>query len=225
MVPMERLIDAVWPDDPPASARKAIQVYVSHLRRALQEMPGAELVTVRPGYRLDVEPGDVDVHRFRDLVRRAEHADAASAAELLMEALALWRGPAVADLSNGTLRDLLAAGLEEERLLAFEERVVAQLRLGRAQAVVSELAEYVVTHPLRERAYRLLMHALFQCGRQAEALAVYQDARTVLIERLGTEPGPELRAVHQQILCARRDPEPVVAYRVPPPAILVPDSA
>jgi DNA-binding SARP family transcriptional activator len=207
VVSLERLIDAVWPTEPPATARKAIQVYVSHLRRALVAVPAVELVTVRPGYRLDTDPGNVDVHRFRALVEQAKDVSAARVVELLTEALDLWRGPAVADVSNTEMRGLLVAGLEEERRIAFEERIVAELCLGRAQHAVSELTEYVAAHPLRERGYRLLMRALYQCGRQAEALAAYQDARRVLAERLGTEPGPELRILHEQLLRGRMEPD------------------
>lgn len=205
IVPLERLIDAVWPCSPPVTARKAIQVYVSHLRRALSAVPDVELVTVRPGYRLDVDPAEVDVHQFRHLVDCARNAPVERAAWLLGEALELWRGPAIADISNDTVRDLLVAGLDEQRLIAVEERVVAHLCLGRAQHVVTELAEYVVVNPLRERGHWLLMRALFSCGRRAEALAAYQNARTALAERLGTEPGPELRVLHEQMLHGRLD--------------------
>lgn len=214
VVPVDRLIDLVWPDDPPATARKAVQVYVSHLRRALADVPGAELVTVRPGYRMDADPADVDVHRFRALVRLAGASDAGVAAEVLAEALALWRGPVVADMVTSPIRESLGASLEEERLHAVEERAAAEISLGRAQAVVAELTGYVAVYPLRERGYRLLMRALYYCGRQAEALGVYQLARVTLGERLGTEPGPELRALHEQLLRGEMEPEADKAERI-----------
>ncbi len=209
VVAFDRLIDAVWPGGPPASARKAIQVYVSQLRRALADLPGAELVTRRPGYRLEVARHDVDVHRFRELVEQARSQDPARAGDLLGSALALWQGPAVADIADEGLRELLAAGLEEERLAAVEARFLCDLRAGRAETVVPGLIEHVAAHPLRERGYRLLMGALRDCGRGAEALAVFQNARTTLAEALGTEPGPELRALHVALLRAQEGVEDV----------------
>lgn len=209
VVAVDRLIDAVWPGGPPASARKAIQVYVSQLRHALADVPGAELVTNRPGYRLEVDRHDVDVHWFRELVEQARSQDPERAGDSLGSALKLWRGPAVADIADEGLRELLAAGLEEERLAAVEARFRCGLRAGRAGATVPGLAEHVAAYPLRERGYRLLMCGLRDCGREAEAMAVYENARETLAAALGTEPGPELRALHAELFTARAGTEDV----------------
>lgn len=207
MVPMDRLVDAVWPVGPPTTARKAIQVYISHLRRALRDVHGVELHTVRPGYCLDVDAEDVDVHCFRALVGRAKTVPPQAARELLEQALALWRGPAVSDVPSDDMRDSLAAGLEEQRMIAWEERIAMDVWLGRSPRVICELTEFVAAHPLRERGHCLLMRALFSSGRQAEALAAFGNVRTILAERLGTEPGPELRSLHEQLLHGRIDVE------------------
>ncbi|QGK69893.1 hypothetical protein GIY23_10505 [Allosaccharopolyspora coralli] len=132
------------------------------------------------------------MHRFRQLVERSRMEEPATAGESLARALELWQGPAVADFVDEGLRELLAAGLEEERLAAVEARFRCDLRSGRAEVAVPGLTEHVAAHPLRERGYRLLMGALRDCGRRAEALAVFQNARQTLAEALGTDPGPEL---------------------------------
>ncbi|RAY13761.1 AfsR/SARP family transcriptional regulator [Actinomadura craniellae] len=191
VVGVQRLIDELYGDDPPAEAANALQSQVSRLRRALG---AGGLVEHGPtGYRLVAGPGAVDAHRFERLAgagRRAlAEGDPERAAALLRDALALWRGPVPA---------AGAARLAELRLAAVEDRIDAELALGAGD--VAELRELVAAHPLRERPWGLLMRALDGTGRRAEALAVYAEARRVLAEELGTDPSPELAAVHLELL-------------------------
>ncbi|MEU6711286.1 BTAD domain-containing putative transcriptional regulator [Nonomuraea sp. NPDC046802] len=216
VVPMERLELAVWGQEPPpARARNVIQGAVSHLRRLLIGVPGAKLVTVPPGYRLDVDPMRVDLFLFRDLLRRAGPDDAD---DLLGQALDLWSGPALADVAGPWLHDTFATALEEERLAAVEERLTIGLRAGRHREVLAELPMLMSEHPLRERPAYLMMAALHQDGRRAAALEVFRDMRELLVEELGIEPGAELRALHQRIL-QEKPAEPLPA---PAPAELPP---
>jgi predicted ATPase/DNA-binding SARP family transcriptional activator len=187
----ERLIDAVWGDDPPASARGALQVHVHALRKAL----GVDrIVTRAPGYLVRVAPGELDAARFDELVMEGRHA----------EALALWRGPALADVADQAFARADVARLEEARLTALEGRIAADVERGAHEPVVAELDGLVAVHPHRERLRSLQMLALYRSGRQADALAAYRDARAALDE-LGLEPSAELRALEQRIL--RQDPE------------------
>jgi DNA-binding SARP family transcriptional activator len=200
-VPGERLVDALWGERPPATATKAIQVYVSGLRRVV----GADRLQTRGrGYAIVAVPEEIDVARFERLTaegRRALAAGAhAEAAERLATALALWRGPALADLAAEPFAEPAAARLEELRLAALETRLDADLLLGRHAELVGELEGLVAGEPLRERPRRQLMLALYRSGRQAEALAAYQEARTTLVEELGIEPGPELQELERAIL-------------------------
>jgi predicted ATPase/DNA-binding SARP family transcriptional activator len=188
----DRLIDAVWGDDPPESAANALQVYVSQLRKAL----GAGVVVRRPpGYALGVEPEAVDLVRFERLVAQARPAPPSRAAELLREALALWRGDPEAD----------APRLQELRLAAVEDRIDADLALGRHADLVSELEVLVAEEPLRERPRAQLMLALYRCGRQADALDLYRRTREVLVEELGIDPSPELQQLERAVLA--QDPQ------------------
>ncbi|WP_344939450.1 AfsR/SARP family transcriptional regulator [Sphaerisporangium flaviroseum] len=205
VVGTQRLIDGLYGQSPPGDAANALQSQVSRLRRGLGA-EGGGLVELHPsGYRLAVDSESVDAHRFQRLAREGRRALAAGdhfqASALLREALALWRGPALADVPVAEAR---AAGLEELRLAAVEDRVEAGLALGGHREVVAELAELVAAHPLRERPRGLLMRALHGCGRQAEALAVFEDGRRVLAEELGADPSAELAAVHLAVL--RNDP-------------------
>jgi predicted ATPase/DNA-binding SARP family transcriptional activator len=187
VVPFDAIVDALWPDAPPRSAGKIVQTYVSRLRKAL----GAEaIVRHGNGYALVVDGESLDLHRFQELTAAGEHE----------EALALWRGPALADIA--TLPGLRpeAERLEELRLRAIEERLEADLGGGRHAEVVGELGGLVAAHPLRERLHGLLMLALYRAGRQADALAVYQDARRLLVEELGIEPGADLKELERRIL-------------------------
>jgi DNA-binding SARP family transcriptional activator len=187
LIPVERLIDEIWHDGPPASSRNLVQGYVSDLRRLLYGSAGArgDLVTAQPGYQLRIEPEQLDLHRFERLVEDARVAgEPQRAAELLREALALWRGPALADVSPGALRGE-AVRLEEARLSALEERVDLDLQLGRHAELIGELTALRVEHPLRERPIGQLMIALHRSGRRAEALALYRKARRTFVEELG----------------------------------------
>ncbi|MET8228879.1 BTAD domain-containing putative transcriptional regulator [Streptomyces sp. NPDC005301] len=201
----ETLIDEVWADDPPQDAPAALQALVGRLRRAL----GKDAVISGPGgYRLAAARDDVDLYVFERLVRDAKTAlargDARTAADGLREALALWRGPALADLPD---RDA-ATRAEALRLEATRTRLAADLRLGRAPDVVPELRELTAAHPYDEPLHALLIHALRDAGRHADALAAYETARRALLEGLGTDPGPELRALHGELLGESEAPVP-----------------
>ncbi|WP_187438127.1 BTAD domain-containing putative transcriptional regulator [Actinomadura decatromicini] len=211
VVPAERLIDGLYGAEPPSGAANALQSQVSRLRRGLGD---AALVEGRPaGYRIVAGEDDVDALRFERLARDGRRELAAgrhdAAAELLAEALGLWRGPALADVS-APFAEAQAARLEEERASVVEEYGAARLATGDAEAVVAPLRDLVDARPLRERARALLMRALHGCGRQAEALAVFEDGRRILAEELGADPSKELADVHLAILRGDRseDGEP-----------------
>jgi DNA-binding SARP family transcriptional activator len=197
VVSAQRLIDELWDEAPPPTAATALQVYVSTLRKTLGE--GA-IATRAPGYVLEASSDSVDAHRFAALRERAHSLDPAAAALLLREALALWRGPALADV--GLPRE--AERLEEGRLGAVEERIDADLALGRAEELVPELEALVREHPFHERLRRQLMLALYRAGRQADALEAFAAARRTFVDALGIEPAPMLQQLHQAIL--RQDP-------------------
>src|SRR5919109_2135269 len=201
VVSRDRLIDALWGEEPPDTARNTIQVYVSQLRKLL---PEGMLETVAPGYRLAVEPDSVDLFEFVRLSEEGRGAlaagDAAGAAETLRAALALWRGPPLADLAWEPFAQSEIVRLEELRLAALEDRIDADLALGRHGQLVSELEQLVAEHPLRERLRAQLMLALYRSGRQADALAVYQRARRTLVDELGIEPSETLRRLERAIL-------------------------
>ncbi|MEV6864083.1 BTAD domain-containing putative transcriptional regulator [Streptosporangium subroseum] len=196
---VDRLIAEVWGDQPPVSAEAVLRVYVSALRKVVDGIR-----TVPGGYLLDVDPDQVDAHRFERLVtagRRTRDAGrTAEAADDLRAALALWRGPALAGIDSGELRRAHAVPLEELRLTAIEERVALDLALGRGAEVAGEVRALVAAHPLRERAWGQLMLALDQAGRRSEALGAYQEARRLLVDELGLEPGAELREAHERVL-------------------------
>ena len=205
VVPATRLIDGLWGDDPPGSAANLVQGYVSGLRKAV----GKEAIETRgAGYVVRVEPGALDLQRFEELAhhgsRALEEGDAARASSSLGDALALWRGPALADLADDSLLDPVSGRLEELRVLALERRVEADLALGRDADVVGELEELIAEHPLRERPHGLLMTALYRSGRQADALGAYREARSVLVDELGIEPSAWLTDLHAAIL--RQEP-------------------
>lgn len=198
----EQLVDGMYGPRPPEGVANALQSQVSRLRRAL----GRDLVEFHPaGYRLVADPQDVDARRFELLTQQGRQAlaggDPGRAATLLREALELWRG---APLSDAPHAEAAAAALAELRLAATEDRVQADLDLGRHRELVAELSQLAAAHPLRERLRALLMRALYGSGRQAEALTVYDEARKILDEELGVEPGAELAAAHLAVL--RADP-------------------
>ena len=197
VVATERLVDEVWGDAAPATVAKSIQVYISRMRK---ELGDGRVVTRPPGYALHVDPSELDLARFQALLAQAVDADPATAAATLREALALWRGPALADLAYEPFAQAHAAQLEELRFSALEQRIDADLAVGQHAQLVGELEALVAQHPLRERLREQLMLALYRSGRQADALAVYQAARTTLVEELGIEPGRALRDLHQAIL-------------------------
>ncbi len=188
-VSTDHLAEGLWGEQPPASGPKMVQLYVSHLRRLL-DGNGAEIVTHGRGYELRLSDGEIDAIRFEKLVAQARGR----------EALALWRGEPLADLAD----EPFAAGeirrLEELRLRAAELAIDADLDAGRHADVIGELDALIADHPLRERLRAQRMLALYRCGRQAEALGAYRDARAVLVEEVGVEPGAELRGLHDAIL-------------------------
>jgi YVTN family beta-propeller protein len=200
-VSRDRLIDRLWGESPPPSAAHTLDDYVSRLRRAL----GAARIERHPaGYLIRVEPGELDLERFEALLEQGRAAaadgDAVQASTVLGEALDLWRGRALADLENEPFATSESERLEERRLLAEEARIEAELELGRGGELVGELERLVAEHPFRERLLGQLMLALYQAGRQAEALAAYQAGRRRLAAELGLEPGPELRELERRIL-------------------------
>ena len=197
VVSADRIVDLVWGEEPPPTASTALQGHVSKLRRLLG--PGA-IETHPPGYLLRAAPDDVDADRFVFLIARATGAPPGPAARRLREALALVRGPALADLADQPFAEIEAARLEELRLTATEARIAADLDLDGAAAVVPELEALVAEHPYRERLHALRMLALYRTGRQADALAAYQAARASLDEGLGIDPGPDLQALELAIL-------------------------
>src|SRR5438105_9182716 len=208
---MERLVDELWGEEPPARATKALQVYVSQLRKAL----GPErLVTRPPGYELRVDEEELDVARFESLAAAAREqlstGNARAAAAGLREALELWRGPALREFRAEPFAELAAARLEDQRLAAVEDRLQAELDTGEAARVVPELEELVAAEPLRERPRELLMLPLYRAGRQADALDLYRRTRDLFVNELGIEPGSALRELEQAVL--RQD----TALRAPP---------
>jgi DNA-binding SARP family transcriptional activator len=202
VVSVDRLVDRLWGPDPPATAGKIVQGYVSRLRKALPE--GGMLETRPPGYRLDVSESQTDLGRFRRLRREADAAAEAGrlqgAVVLLREALALWRGPPLADVAPDLQVGGELAPLAELALAAQEERIELELALGQDARLIGELQALITAEPLRERPRRQLMLALYRSGRQADALEVYREWRQRLADELGLEPGPELRELERRIL-------------------------
>jgi len=200
----DRLIDDLWGDERPETADHALQVYISNLRRAL----GREAIVTRAGgYALAVDADGVDAVRFQRLAERGRAElgrDPEAAAQTLREALALWRGPALADVAYEEFAQAEVGRLEELRLIALEERIEADLRLGRHAALVAELESLVAEHPLRERLRAQLVLALYRSGRQSDSLDAYRQARETLLEELGLEPSAELRELQAAIL--RQEP-------------------
>ncbi len=194
----DRLIDELWGEDLPANPANALQALVSRLRRSV----GAEVIVTRPpGYVLDVPPDAVDAVRFRTMVAAARHEpDPAERGRRYRQALALWRGPALAEFTGEESLVRERALLEELRLQAVESRIAADLEVGDASEVVPELERLIADHPLREGLRASHMLALYRQGRQADALRAYTEASRLLGEELGIEPGPELRAMEEAIL-------------------------
>ncbi|MER0479491.1 BTAD domain-containing putative transcriptional regulator [Streptomyces sp. Edi2] len=216
------LISDIWGLDPPADAAGALQALVGRLRRALGH---AAVASADGGYRLCAEPDAVDLHRFERLAaeggRALTAADPAGAAALLDDALALWRGPALADLPDAGAE---ASRAERRRLDAQRTRLAADLALGRADRALPTLHALCQDHPLDEPLQALRLRALRAAGRTAEALAAYEEIRTGLADRLGVDPGPELRALHAELLRPPADTVPPSAHPHAPGAAHVPDT-
>ena len=198
----DRLIEELWGARPPSAAANALQYHVSQLRKALA--PHEAIVTQEPGYVIRIGPDELDLLRFELLVEEARHATPELAARMLREALALWRGPPLADLADESFAQLEILRLEELRLGALERRLDADLALGRFAELVGEVQVLVREHPLRERLRAALMQSLYGSGRQAEALEAYRETRRLLVDELGIEPSAALRELEQAIL--RHDP-------------------
>ena len=215
VVSSDRLIDQLWGQAPPPTATKALHGLVSTLRRRLEaEHDGKTppiLETRAPGYLLAIDRDQVDANRFRRLVAEATQAPVATKAAWLRDALGLWRGRALDEFAYEPFAQAAIAELEELRLAALEERVEADLALGRHAGLVAELEGLIAEHPLRERLRAQLMLALYRCGRQVDALELYRVTRQLLVDELGIEPGPALQRLEQAILA--QDP----SLEVPPP--------
>jgi DNA-binding SARP family transcriptional activator/WD40 repeat protein len=209
LVPTDALIDEVWGDEHPEAVRNSLQTYASHLRKVLgpERLEGS-----RAGYVLAADPSEVDAFQFQSLLRDARRLlpiEPKAAIPVFDEALALWRGPAFADLAGE--RSLLAesARLDELRLSALEDRADALITVGRHAEVIGDLEGLTKSHPLRERLWGQLILGLYRAGRQGEALAAFERVRQVLADELGVDPSPDLRRLHEQIL--RQSPELEIA--------------
>jgi DNA-binding SARP family transcriptional activator len=225
VVSLDELAEVLWDSTPPPTARVTLRNHVKSLRQVLGPAVSARIVTLPPGYLIDLREPELDLLRFTSLcaagseavrARRWDQADAS-----LSEALALWRGSPLADVPSEVLRRDEIPRLEQLRLQAQEYRIDAALRLGRHAEVIPELRLLVAQHRMRERFHGQLMLALYQSGQQAEALAVYRGARQLLVGELGVEPGPALRQLHQAMLAGAADlsasvPEAPATMRVLP---------
>ena len=219
VVSRDRLIEQLWSGRPPASAATSLHAHISRLRRALRE--DRRILTTGGGYLIRVANGELDRERFERMVEAGGAAISAGdwelASETLREALSLWRGPPLSDFQYDSFTQAEIARLEELRVAAVEQRIEAELALGREAQALGDLERLVREHPYRERLHGQLMLALYRTGRQADALAAYQAARRTLVEELGLEPSAELRELEQDIL--RHDPS------LSPPAAQAPATA
>jgi DNA-binding SARP family transcriptional activator len=201
VVSTDRLIDALWGESPPASAPNSVHIYVSQLRKVLGE---SSLLTRGHGYVFPLEPGQLDLERFEELLdegwRLLTAGEPARARETLRAALALWRGAPLADVANAPFAQREIARLEDLRLAALEARIEAGLALGRHTELIGELNTLTAANPLNERFWAQLMLALYRAGRQTQALAAYQNARRKLAEQVGLAPGPELQRLEKAVL-------------------------
>ncbi|RCW43542.1 DNA-binding SARP family transcriptional activator [Halopolyspora algeriensis] len=214
-VSMDRLIDTLWAETPPATARTIIHGHISKLRKLFTAAPVTEgedvpaIITRAPGYLLTVSSDRIDAHRARALIDHARGLEPPERSRVLSEALALWRGPALADIASDRLRRTIAANLDELRLFALEERIAADLELGYHQHLVTELSGLVDEYPLRERLTGLLILAHHRSGQRAQAQARYHALRERLSDEFGIDPGPELRSLYERML---RDDETLLAH-------------
>jgi DNA-binding SARP family transcriptional activator len=226
VVPIDRLVDAIWDDDPPATARTQVQICVSALRRTLARSGRTgDIETQPPGYLLTGAGVTIDARRFDELVRTARSAAAegrlADAVDALTAGLALWRGAPLAGLT-GRAVEAHVVRLNERRMAAAEERIRLEFSLGRHIEVIGELQALIADNPLRERFYAYLMSALQGAGRSADALDVYDRARTIFVEELGIEPGTELRELQSAILSGHSAPGLSRAGDLPRHAVAAP---
>lgn len=209
VVSADQLMDELWPDGPPASAQTTLQTYVYQLRKTFggggaRNNGKGPLVTRQAGYVLDVRPEDVDVFRFEQLASAGRAAlrrgEPRPAADLLRQALASWRGPALTDVRRGPRLEGYATYLEEQHMQALSLRIEADIAIGRHREVVGELRALVMRHRLHEDLYLRLMQALHHSGRRGDALQVYHQLRRVLKEELGLGPSIEVRRLQHEIL-------------------------
>ncbi|MFL6030620.1 MAG: BTAD domain-containing putative transcriptional regulator, partial [Gaiellaceae bacterium] len=226
VVPVDRIIDELWHEKPPPSATKSVQALVARLRRMLEGEPSTRngdagdngtVVTRSHGYVLTVAPGELDLDRFESLLEEGRRAlaagRAAEASATLRQALALWRGPALAEFAHNSFAHVEIARLDVLRLSGLEELIEADLAAGRSAELIAEVGALVAAHPLRERLRRQLMLAFYRSGRQAEALQVYQETRRLLVDELGIEPSPALQQLERSILVQDASLEPPAQVR------------
>ncbi|MFD1936679.1 BTAD domain-containing putative transcriptional regulator [Nonomuraea mangrovi] len=219
VVQVEELIDCLWDESPPATARETVHSHVMRLRKALAGSGRMPLLTRAPGYLLDIEPDGIDLHRVQALRSQAEGRSPEGAATILREALDLWRGPMLADVNSAVLRSRHVRAWEDVWLQTMECHVRAELAMERHVELLGTLRSLVASHPLHEGFRGQLMTALSACGQRAEALREYDEARKLMVVELGIEPGRQLRLIHEQILGADTRPEP------PPPPLPGPAAA
>src|SRR5215472_7621262 len=215
VVPVDELIDAVWEEEPPRSARGSLQVLMTRLRQTLARVPGCQLERYGDGYRLQIEPGQVDVHQFRALAKAGRAAADGQAALAAFDlALALWRGPALADVRGTARVEAIRSTLAEEHLGAASDRIGGLLDCGLEREAAAELPALLARNPLAERLAGMLMVALHRCGERGDALQVFRDIRGRLRGELGVEPGPELKGLYRQILAGTAGPAAAARHRV-----------
>ncbi len=221
LVPTETLIDELWGDNPPGTANNLVSIYVHRLRKVIDDPEGRTLLYRKPGYLLRVAPDDLDLGHFEALAAEGRDVLASGqqerAAELLGQALGLWRGPLLADVPPSPSIDRYARPAVEQWLSTTELRIEADLGCGRAARVIPELRGLVTQHPLRERLWALLVRALEESGRRAEALDAYAQARAVIADELGVDPGAELQRLYTELLAA--DTRPPGPGPAPPAAV------
>jgi DNA-binding SARP family transcriptional activator len=204
VVPVDELVELVWDGVPPPHATRTLRVHVVRLRQALGPSAAARIITTPPGYLCQVGEDELDILLFGILCRQARAAarqwEWAHAVGLLSEALELWRGTPLVDVPSDLLRQRELPRLDQLYTQAVEDHLEVGIRLGQHEQLIPQLRDLIAGYPLRERPYAQLMRALAGGGRRAEALEVYQRARSVLVDELGIEPGPELRDLQQSIL-------------------------
>lgn len=222
VVPVSELLDRLWGESHPVSALAAVHNHMARLRRSLGAEAGARIRTRSPGYLAEIrDDEELDLARFHSLhtaaAAEAEHGAYDRAAAMLRQALGLWRGNALSDVPATTVRSRDGEQLDELRLVVWQQRIEYDLERGAGEALLPELRELLAAHPFQEGLYGQLMRALYQAGRQADALGVFRAARTTLLDELGVEPGPALQQVHESLLQQDPDLTQVRAARLRPP--------